>query len=469
MRRQFLLATVFCSAALAIVLASYDAAFYFRTFSQFFASGLTFFKEYLFLLWGTLLFTLLASPLRIKPKKGIWVWGSILLAQGLVLVAQIYYSEQTRTQFGTSTTLVSGISFSQNRLTHLHVGKAMLTFLFRTIGISIGSPPLDTGAPFQAILPPPLVGLMLVFSIVSLVLIVVAILGKKEVWSGRQYWWCWIGLVVSSFAVLRSMIDGGPFSSEFLVYLPLFLLLLLGVPDSPLSLVRKLVPWWVAGFILLVGVTHLSGGRIGHGLFLRHVFFIVFCPTLLLLTDFLTSGRFVRRQLNLLWLIPILIVMNTGRFWGKSLCYFHTNLPAGTLVRIAIWNRMIPLHALATEGPLTIYEIRLSTATTIGTIHKMYGIPPGYEVVAAEGRNCETSAFGRNKGRITILAARPESTPPLPPVFRSFTLEPCRADERCNRHFETVINGCMPGGSYQLSIARLISMGFESFVVSSDR
>ncbi|MFH1263318.1 MAG: hypothetical protein V1495_07760 [Pseudomonadota bacterium] len=470
MRKPFFVSAVALAAGLIASVLSYDVAFFAGIFTQFFAFGRTFFKAHLFLGWALVLCALLASPLRVRIRGvGRWAMAAVLSGQLVNLIAHVIYVQRTGTAFGAWTILYSK-KHSDNSLVHLHVGKGSLALFLQLIGVDPTRIVGDTGSPYLAILPPGLVLVQLLVVVAAVVLTGAAIVSKREAWLDRKYSPHWAGAIIAGYAVVKSLFDGGPFCTEFLVFFPTFVVLLRTTNVRPIGLARGMSPGWLVAILLIGGLRGLFGiaapWYLVHQLFLEVLFVLVLLQTV----EFLALRRASPSWKHLVWSLPLLVALSWNFFWSGTFRYLRTPIPAGTPFFVTTWKSDLPLRPLATEGGLTLYRGIFSAASTIRDVHKEYRLPPSFFLVAVpEPGRCSFEEGFVREGTVKILARHATSFEPAAKrIFRSFDTERCGEKESCDLRFRAVIEGCVPDDRYETVLARLKTMGFDTFAVEAD-
>jgi hypothetical protein len=421
--------------------------------------------------WATLIFALLA--LGARPGRRTPPWWSVVaigLTSLLNLFSQLLYSIRTGTGFGEYTIIFDHRFLSTNSLIHTHVFKSMIALAMKGLGMNPGSIRADSGTPFLSVIPAPLAVAGLCLTLLAIVLTCGALLGKAERWSGRHAGPFWIGLIISSYAVLKCLVDGGPFSAEFLVYFPPFVCLLLTDPPSPKAVIRAAVPWWVLGLYLDLALYVWADVRLPGDLLLDVALLALFFSTLLLSAGAIAGGRAAAGRAHLFWIVPLLALsvwMRDLRF--EAFKYFPVRLQPGKEMLISDYFGFgYPMEVKYSEGRMKIYSMSVTEPTSIWSIYRRLGIPPNYVNFNIPGKTCSTRRPFIKAGTIKLLSHRKPWVPSPSPMFESLLLTPCRADERCDYRYEAAIKGCIPDNFSETVFNHLNETGWDNLVMTTD-
>jgi hypothetical protein len=466
LRKSFLIAGLSFALWGLISALSYDAAFISSIVTQFFAGGRTYFKAYFFHIWAAVMFLLLALPMRsTKRPVEYWAIAALLLTQAINLFTQICYMRMVGAGLGNYSIAVVNNRPSTSSLIHSHTMKAIMIPLMRILHVNPESLHADSGLPFLTLIPKWALLLGLGFTLLTIALTIPAVLKKRDQWTGRRSAPFWMGLVLSSYVVLKSLVDGGPFSTDFLIFFPVFLILMLGTPQSPEQLIKKSLPFWAGALCIIMGLYLVW--QVPMVEFLLHdiVLLAVFVSVLLLLLDRRPAPRF-RLSPHLLWLLPLLGFLGFHYFWTDGFKYLrHTIRPGVKFFLLDFQDYRFPLTVKYSEGNLRVYEGDVSAETSYWYIHRRFGIPPSHYILAVPDSTCSLDTPFMESGTIRVLGPERIRSKPKSDLFRYFRVENCRKNEGCDYRFEAMINPCVPDDLYQPVINHLTELGLRSFVL----
>lgn len=214
---------------------NYDAALYLRGVLQFFAGGVSFWKGTFFFAWATFVIVvlLLSRCITTTFSRRELVLATILPAL-LNFTAHLIFTGQFRLGLFERVIAVSNGLISSNVFCHTHVLKSALATLITSTPLSSFSFHGDSGIPFLHLVAAPLrYGALIMVVLAGYVFARTAVVLRNRS-PGRQLH-AWLPLyLITSYAVLRSFIDGGIFSAEYVALAPLLLFTILKrVPQPP--------------------------------------------------------------------------------------------------------------------------------------------------------------------------------------------------------------------------------------------
>lgn len=207
-----------------------------KSFVDFFATGLTATRVYLFLIFLIISFLLLTPNLKkfvnkpiikkLKPKYFI-----ILILISLVLCALSFfiYVQVTQTNLYDTTIITKGPEWSNNRLMHIHSNKPVIGFFIRNF---FPYNPLrsDFGSPYIRVIPNWIYFLGLVLLLVNIGLSFIFLLKKNYHWlsikNNKLIFIYSLIYLISSFSIFKYIVDGGPFTFSILITFPLLITIL---------------------------------------------------------------------------------------------------------------------------------------------------------------------------------------------------------------------------------------------------
>ncbi len=467
MRKSFLVAAIVFILWGVGVFLSYDFAFFSAAVTQFFATGRTFFKEYFFFAWAILFFLVMALPIKSPGKNwGPWLLVSVGAAALLSLAAHCWYTWMYGLGLGNYSIAVDGQYLSSNNLVHTHVLKAMVAFLMRLVEIPPDSVRADSGQPFLSILPTWFVVVSLLVVFVSMLLILVVALEKRKAWSKPGSWPYWIAFAVSSYAVWRCLFDGGPFSTEFLVYSPPFAYLSLKTPSSPSSLLRKMIPFWIWGFALTLALGLVfSIQNLGSDLVFI-ILFSAFFSLLLLAVEWASLGKSCRGWRHLLWLTPLVVALSYVHFWAVAFRYLNQPIAPGTRFFVSDWlGKEYPFPVQAREGSFKVQTDVATAPSSVWAIHRYFQISPNYFLVSVPNQNCVVGQSYSRQGTVKVVEGQLTSRDFPSPLFEFFRIEPCGPGESCTYRFDVNVRGCIQDTVFQSVITHFKTLGLKKFIV----
>ncbi len=470
MRRPFLFAAFFFAGWGFISCLSYDVGFVSTLITQFFAGGKTNFKEYFFFAWATFLFALLALPLRPPSRK----WGKTLMAvvgitMVLNLICHVWYSHKVGIHIGDFSIAVSHRLFSANSLVHMHVLKSTLFLPMRILAIDPNRIWGDSGTPFFFLIPTPLVIAGLILALTAVFLTAVVAVEKTHEWSGRRFWPHWLALAVSSYAVLKSLVDGGPFSTEFLVYFPPFACLILTSPSSAGSLIRAVLRWWIAALLLVLALHVLFHLPFLQDLLVDVVLLAVFFCAFLLVTEWIVTGSGYRHRYHLLWMVPLIIGISFHHFRFDGFKLLSKRLKSGdTLIVSDYFRPEFPFDVKFSDGAMKVYSARITEPSSVWAFYRKYRIPPNFTPINIPGDTCRLETPYPLSGTVTIVAGRVSFQPRAFGLFESFHIERCPTEKSCDYHYEAIVKGCVPDNYSESVLHYFTEAGAERFVIVPD-
>ena len=434
------------------------------------APGLSFWKSLLLLIWVSAItwlvfFTLLFN---VHPGNVLKHMHSLLFliafCQILNLAAHYIYVLKYNLNFSDYSIMADYGRFSSNNLTHTHVMKYVLAFIFDYFAISSDTF-TDIGTPFKGVLPKTFLYISTV-AISSVIYLLVTIIIKTAHLVPKNLLIIWLICVLpSSFAVLKSILDGGPLSPEFILG-SLILFKALKTPASPVLDFYAALLLSIPIFILeaylsaFYGINFITGQRVLHITAL-----MVGLPYLLEWTKKKDPSSLIKSLVILSVTSPAFIGSITkGEF--RSANY---KIPAGTTVYFTEQRNLnYSYQEHLRDHNIKVYKLELENDTRMLDLYKLKKISPRYRSFLIDGRTCKAAARHYIAGKIYT-----EDKPPLgnnlgSDLIPEFQIEPCDAESACSYRYYGYMKGCiLRVPESPVVVNRLFALGFQRFALQN--
>lgn len=194
-----------------------------------FAGGRSSVKVLLFLIYilalGLVSIPHIAKPLRNFKVKSSWLFTTFIIAYGYNLLLLIAYYKKLGTNFSDFIITFNNGEISSTAVLHSHVMKGFTSLLLEPFGWQIQEN-IDTGWAFVGLIPSFWLWLG---GILALLCLILTILKFTELfWEEKKYPWVFLAFYgITTFALLKNLIDGGIFNREAPIALSALIFILL--------------------------------------------------------------------------------------------------------------------------------------------------------------------------------------------------------------------------------------------------
>jgi len=454
---------------LILAIISYDVAFLSRSLTQFFVLGRSFIKLYFFLAWAALLFLLLS--VRLNPRCRYVVpclIGLIVLTMGLNLMSHLVFIQTFGLNFTDPAIAVVEGGFSGNRFIHTHTLKSVLVFFIHLFFKESLQGSADPGLAFFHFLPHWIHGLAAILIAFSALMMIYGLLIKQKEWSDRFKWPFIVIYVIATCALLKSFIDGGPLSTEFIVYFPTLLVLLtIGDTDSIKQVVKKFI---LCLLFMMIPISIVYASLIPESFIylMRDIcMFILFVCTV-----FLTVYVFVTKSIKSILLLVLflvgLVTVAKSFFWFHEFNHLRSIVQPGT--KVYYTNQYARPNLLPTkyqEGNVSIQIYMPKEKKSLWEISRQLKILPSYRLLNIVGVDCdENESYGISGRVVSVAESKQMALENVSDLFESYKIKACMDDKPCDYHYKARIKGCVGNGGLQLvAINHLREVGFKRFIL----
>jgi hypothetical protein len=475
MKYGYLKASLFFTAWLVLAFFDYKTAYFSKAVLQYFASGVSFYKQFFFLLWAALVLLLLALPTgRLSRLSQAWLWVPVGLTLTLNALSHFLLYNRLGLPFGAMIITVVPGDASSNILLHTHTLKSVLIPVIKTLGLETLYGSADPGLPYFELLPHWLVysaALMVAFS--GIMMLYFLAQGEKDWPAERRLSWVAAGVIASS-AVVKGLVDGGAFCPEMIASLPA-LIVLLNIKDrSPFAAFRA--------YLKLVGIFLAAGALVGLIFIPDQVYYqllhsFLFFSCLCLIVIVLGYGWKVpaKRLLPLgLWVSLILLLSTQTPWYYELLGGLRKLSPTDVIYFRNSRSGPYDFPVKYQDGPSLIHTFYAHKSGRILDIYSKLNIPVGYGVLAVAGKTCDPAHNFREQGKLRILDQDrgrhllEQRSPGPNSAFSGFSVTVCRPEDFCDFQFQAILKGCVPTTAMEPSISYLKELGLREFVIISD-
>lgn len=464
-KKFFFLSAVFFFGWLVAALFSFDAAFISKLFFQSFAGGRSFYKDYFLLVWLSLSFLLLFFNWKWDSpywERYLWFFsGSAFL---LHFIAHLYFTHKYGLNVSDYVIAYSNGHFSSNQITHTHLFKS----IFAALLTSVRNPLVlaDAGYPYFDFLPRffPWVALVLVLPSLGLLLSgVVRVAGKQGPSTPLAYPLLY---ALVSYAVAKSSIDGGPFSVECMLAVPVLIALFRQRPENTVidfakRVLRLFFLFFVLGVLLYAYLQRsLPVGFVSAGSYVGLTFFAVFTIPFLLGRENLSAHR---------WVLAVFIPMMVFVFqspWFPAFRHLAMEINPGDVLYIkSIFGLEFPYPVLWSDGRVRIHKFTSNEKVLMGVFFRDYHLAPFYDVTNIADKTCTESigyvVEGEVYGSVDLL---PDDLGRPSPFLNSVDVQSCGQPKNCLLTIKAEIKGCLPNAGRELELNHLNLLGLKRFI-----
>lgn len=463
-RVHFLLLALFFCALFAASALSPHLGFVAKYFTDFFASGFSSTKAYTLFLYAVLSFFLLSVshflPQFRTSRKTLLIIATLAFLIQLGVYADFAVSERLEA-FGDAT-VATGSVFSETKLIHIHNMKAAAALVGGFLGAESGS--YDVGIPFLGSVPAWAIIIFLILFGASVALFLLVLGEKEREWpdhSGARM----ALYLMTSFSVLKNMIDGGPFSIECLVS-ALVLFLLIKESEKPfLKTVVHSLPYAAFLFLAYGAIVSLflpfsaTWDIIAPGI-MQYAFFA-------LITAFLWSrASWAAARAGVVFVsIAVLFMLRSHSFAYHEFRYLITRVEAGDTVHFLDTDAGKPPPAVYRNGYGAIYSVKSAGGERIADVVARERLNPSFYPVMIPGKSCPpdepfvVSGEVRGSPHAGLTVRQDDGQVKILDFSR------CAAGSACDYSFAFEMKGCTPNPK-KIAVDFLASMGFERFVMS---
>ncbi len=458
---------------------SFEVNIVLRLFFEFFNFGRSVWKGLFFFGWTILLFLGLLLFPRAQDRK--WapraLWCSIGLVSLFSLLAHFYLCKHLGVPVLSYVLYSSNGELSSSQLTHLHIGKGVLSLALETTKTILPLPG-DAGVPFAGIISPFLLWGIGIFTILSFALSAPIFVARAWKTSAPERLPLLVLYPLCSFPILKSLIDGGPLCAESLAALFFFLPLTFGISFFeifPAALSRKtqifLFLIIVVGliFIVLDWGTLLPGYRYFRYFrdFFRDLFFF---SSLLFATMTKVRPSGTHRGLALLTL-GMALFLARGSNWSFEAAQLNAPIDVGDQVVICA-DRLadLGLPKRGEMGGFIRHKFVAREKMRGLDLYEMFRVQQSYDIFRIVGKGCQLFEPRKIISRVILLdsATLPQLTPnEIVTSALSSELPPSGAG-LANLQVEINTEGCLPGKPQMLVAAYLTSKGMRNFALIGD-
>ena len=354
-------------------------------------------KVYGFLGYALLYALVYAGGWRLKPRlRHSWLIILLVALFGLSLLSHFMFLTKYGLPFWAQADAVLDNHFSGNHLTHIHTFKPVLVVLGGLVGLAGPSSFYDNGTAFFSLLPHWLYYLGALLLVSLLFLLVGYWRQEQSRLTPKQRWPFTFLYLVSSFVILKNIIDGGFFNKETLIALPIFLFIIWAGSSGYIIRWRQ----W-----LLLPIS-----------FLALMFFVYALDNLYRADSGFNDLLAVVRQVvvdSALYLIALVLYFYQGRDWLKAalgaafifgllyllplpsvntrVAYWQAVVAAGQTINITSWRPIFDGKLISQEGDLGFYRLTFNQPQRVGDLMDHYQLNLDYYPIDVAGLTCQGS------------------------------------------------------------------------------
>lgn len=435
-----------------------------------FATGFSYVKLYLFLGSGFFLFLILSLKIRISRtvKRSTFIRAVAIFAVAGFLMNVIFMISHGISP-REDAFVISGGNFSENKIIHTHVLKQALSAPLRIFG-DFGSGAYDAGYPFLSFFPlwmSILLSGFFAWLIVSFFLITVH---RHAEWDDEKRKIFFPLLFVSGFSMLKSVIDGGLLSYEFLLSFPFFILALRADRRDIFPKGKNPFFLYLLSFLILYPalIKTLYPATDFYEILLHYsvaVALLLFFLLLILIPIFIHEKK--RRFLIPAFLFLIAIPLLLGKsFAAHQITYLFRTVEKGEFLRILAPARD-DVRSSYNAGDSAIYDVENEARKKMFSLMKEWRANPSFYPIISVGNDCISDVPFVVSGEIvsekkTGLTIREQDE-----LIRTLRFDAC-ANGECDFKFSFELRGCVPN-PHTAVFSYITHMGFDTFIVKNYR
>jgi hypothetical protein len=438
--------------------------FFVRSLLQFFCTGVSAWK-------GTLFFVFLSTCclLRIVLSDKKFHIGnrnivfSLLIAHIGGIILHFHYSYSYALDPFVRTIAVSGDHQSSNFINHLHVMKAEIAMLFSLLGISDGiSMRGDYGKPFKLLLDNKITFLCLLLSCYAVAVVSLSCARPVKLQDRFRHYqfFCWLAYVIASFMCLKSLFDGGLFSSENITGM-IFIFLILYFQSFLLTIVPLILSIGTFGVAL-----ELTGNQSLIVFALRDIIRgLCFLSLFLLIADCLLKQK---RFVAFCFTLSITIFLARNFFWRHEFQSVIRPYKTNDSIYLTIKNAKKSVGTeVARSNHTAVYLFKPATSGKLLDIYQMLSIPTGYYIYNIDGQTCSRQSPYFVSGEIKVIEGELNVSIPNNALMKEFQSKACMENENCTFRYTGLMKGCTSNDFSSSEIAFLTSQNLKSFIFIS--
>lgn len=378
--KRLLFISAFSFIWLSLFLASFEIAVYSRILLQFPAGGASFWKQYLFLAWMCLAPIAVACLGTKKSGRTFTIVIPLVCIAAIGIGMTLWLGHRFSYDASRYAIFVDSGRISSNSLWHSHVLKGAIGVLTNDItGVRA-----DSGIPYVHLFP------LWVFPVIQALFVWACVLMLRflrcEIDQGSS-WSAIAGSLLIGFYVLRSSIDGGALSPEFLASFAIFLLLLF----------RSRLLSHAKSAVALAALSCLAGTSSYYALLPQPLAWIardtLMHGNILFSCTFFAQfrGALAIRYVVTALLIPAAFFLNRHDLLWDELRRFNAEHPAGTeAIIVANADEEYPASELVrSDGRWRQLSFTFSRSDTLWSLLRIHRLVSGYAGIDIVGTTCE--------------------------------------------------------------------------------
>ncbi len=349
-----------------------------------------------------------STTCRAHPKV-FWIWVSVLILSSLNLVSYFYYVIKFNLDIRTFPVFVSRGNFEGfSQLIHIHTLKPALSWPLNYFGIT-DLQGYGDGLIFFSYLP-------LFYIVSSVILVGLFVLMVQKGWSldrkEKPFFLSLVLFAISSFGVIKALIDGGPLNNEFIlsaVFLHMFMHARSQehgrkvTIEPALKAVLYLSIFYFVYYRFFLEVSDL--GRIFH---LLTPIWSTFC-----LLSFLFLLCLQRKlKLHFVLLLCLGLALQYDSSTVSEINYHRQKIPKKSKVIITS-SKSLPYPVLYTGPTLSSYFTYSQDGTELMDYIYKHGLRFQYYPIMVDGFNCTLDSVDLYWADVLVIEGKPELGPKL--------------------------------------------------------
>jgi hypothetical protein len=469
-KNKFIFLTLFFALWFGLSIFSFDVVFLTKGITQFFASGVSFYKTYFFLFWMFLCFAVLSFvpnfKINLSMKRAV---GLTVLVMGFNIFSQIYFTTAYDLPFNDYSSTVFEGQFATTRLVHVHTLKPIMIFPMLLVGMDPTKIKAEPGWVYFNLLPKWIFVVGFILAVVFFLMLLWMLVQKKREWNGKYRWAFFFAYAISSYALAKSSIDGGPFEPEFGFYFCVWLALI-NLKEDSFGPFLKRGALYFAIFYGFSVIFYLFVGQEGYmSLVTRPFMYLPFLVFVITLVSWLSTHQRKWQGWALISL-GLAIIFQWNYFFSWEVRHLLTPIAEGDDVLFLNSKKIdFPYQVKYDNGHLRIHSATSHKGERLWALYRKYRIPPAYYSFAVSSKSCQKENTQVSYGQIRVIHAHEIQWDAVSPFFTKFGLHSCHKRQSCDYWYEAHLKGCLPNTGDQLILSHLYQMGLDQFVVMGNK
>lgn len=438
--------------------------FYSRSILQYFAGGYSEFKPLFGIFWICLCLLLLTlSPHSQKPFRAALTIVPVVIAHVSSLSIHLLYCAVERLPVLAFTLSATDREISSNQLLHIHVSKGLLFGALKLLGLERIQQTSDPGRIYFEVLPTWIFVLHALLVLLAATAVLRSLPRLADRWREQGRGFLLPTYIISTSAVIRCAVDGGPLDWTNLVLFPIFVLLLMRKEVSLRSLVLRLLGFEACALLFTYVLHRIAHTEAPLGVVYNGFLSLFFVVAVTLVA---ASVKTKKLQFAALGAVVVFVWASTNTFWAWDFRAWRAMLPFGTLLYVEdFYDRYPQLPGRFSEGRLSVRLLEVQEDTRLSSVFAKLGIRMGFSSVVDVTHSCNPSENFQRQGLVRVLSGKFEDRVFPQSLFAEFELAPVALSDGTEYRYRAVFHGCVPDSGAEAIVNRLYEVGLRRIVL----